>query len=202
MIISHKYRFIFVKCEKTAGTSLEVYLSQHCADDDIVTPIGPHVEPHRARNHEGFYNHIPAADIRDRVDRVIWVTYTKFCVDRNPWDKTLSHYHMLRTNEGHGFSFDEYLAQGRFAINHPKYTEPGDADRLIVDHIICYEHLTSELGRLFARLGVPFGRSLGVRAKGEFRTDRRPYREVYTTAQAELVGRVFAQECKLLGYAY
>ena len=65
MIISHKYRFIFVKTLKTAGTSIEVFLSQHCGPDDVVTPILPHVEPHLPRNHDGYFNHMPAWEIRD-----------------------------------------------------------------------------------------------------------------------------------------
>jgi len=40
MIISHKYKFIFLKTQKTAGSSIEIFLSQFCDKDDILTPIG------------------------------------------------------------------------------------------------------------------------------------------------------------------
>ena len=202
MIISHKYRFVFVKTLKTAGTSIEVFLSQHCGPDDVLTPILPPVEPHRPRNHEGFFNHIPAADIRDRVGPDVWRTYFKFCVERNPWDKTLSYYHMTNAREGGRLSFDQYLRRSDFPLNLPKYTEPKEPRRVIVDRVLRYERLAGDLRDVFEVLGIPFDGSLGVHAKSEYRTDRRPYREVYTRAQAALVGRVFAPEIALHGYAY
>jgi hypothetical protein len=39
MIISHKYKFIFIKTGKVAGSSLELALRPHLGVDDIVTPI-------------------------------------------------------------------------------------------------------------------------------------------------------------------
>lgn len=197
MIISHKYRFIFVKTLKTAGTSIEVFLSHHCGMHDVLTPIIPHVEPHRPRNYEGFFNHMPAAQIRDRVGPDVWNCYFKFCVERNPWDKTLSYYHMMNHRRGGGLTFDQFLAEGDFPINYPKYTEPGDPAQVIVDRVLRYERLNEELAEVFGRLGIPFNGSLGVNAKSEYRTDRRPYREVYTPCQFDLVASVFARELDL-----
>jgi hypothetical protein len=39
MIINHRYKFIFLKTRKTAGTSIESALSQFCDSNDIITPI-------------------------------------------------------------------------------------------------------------------------------------------------------------------
>ena len=39
MIISHKHQFIFLKTQKTAGSSLEIGLSKYLGDDDVITPI-------------------------------------------------------------------------------------------------------------------------------------------------------------------
>jgi hypothetical protein len=202
VIISHKYRFIFVKTLKTAGTSIEVFLSRHCGPDDVITPILPHVEPHRPRNHDGFFNHMPAAVIRDRVGPDVWRTYFKFCVERNPWDKTLSYYHMTNSHEGGGLSFEQYLRRNDFPLNHPKYTESDEPGQIIVDRVLRYERLTDELREAFGQVGIPFEGCLGVNAKSEYRTDRRPYREVYTRSQAALVGQVFTVERALHGYEF
>jgi hypothetical protein len=202
MIISHKHKFIFIKTVKTAGTSLEVFLSQHCGPLDVVTPIIPHVEPHLARNHEGYYNHMPAFQIRHKIDPQIWRSYFKFCVERNPWDKTLSFYHMENHRRQSGVTLDNFLAEKKFPLNYPWYTEPDNPNKIIVDRIIHYEQLIPELAGVFQDLGIAFYGTLGVNAKSEYRTDRRPYQEIYSPEQARLIGDSFQQEILLHGYKY
>ena len=113
MIISHKYKFIFLKTIKTAGTSIEISLSRYCGKEDVITPIVPedekirekqNVSPQNYRkNGMGFlpkvfdsrftmkyWNHITADEIKKRIDSDIWNSYYKFCFERNPWDKTVS----------------------------------------------------------------------------------------------------------------
>jgi len=231
MIISHKYQFIFVKTKKTAGTSLEVFLSQHCGESDVVTPINPRVEPHVARNYQhrfnpipelalrlrsgkspkpvlqdieagiAFYNHLPAFAIHARVPRRVWNSYFKFCVERNPWDKTLSYYHMRRHDSDQPLSFEDYLQQGDFCLNYPYYTDIS-GDRVIVDRVIQYETLSQGLSEVFQRLGIPFDGDLTVRAKADRRSDRRPYTQIYTPKQRQLIETVFAKEIDLHGYQF
>lgn len=202
MIVSHRHRFVFIKTRKTAGTSLEIFLSQFCGTEDIVTPIEPHVEPHVARNHHGFYNHIPASEVRDRIGKELWQDYFSFCVERNPWDKTLSSYHMVNFRRKGTLSFEDYLAKSNFCVDHPAYTEPGRPDTLMVDRVLQYENLSGALTEVFGALGIPYSGSLGVNAKSEYRTDRRAYREVYSPAQARRVEEAFAREIGLFGYSF
>lgn len=202
MIISHKHKFIFIKTQKTAGTSIEVFLSQHCGPDDVVTPIIPHVEPHQARSHEGFYNHMPGHGIRERVGPEIWDSYFKFCVERNPWDKTLSQFHMTRARDKPGLTLDEYFESGPFPTDLNKYAEPGEPEKLIVDEVLRYESLPEGLGRVFHRLGIPFSGDLGVRAKSEYRTDRTHYSKVLSTEQAARVAEIFVSEIRMHGYLF
>jgi hypothetical protein len=229
VIVSHKYRFVFVKTFRTAGTSIEVYLSRHCGEADVVTPIIPAVDGHRPRNHRGwfnplpellaarrgvrgtlrdlatrrrFYNHISAERLRARLGPAVWSSYFKFCVERNPWEKTLSHHAMLRHQRGGALSLDDYLAGGAYALNLPLYAESRGARRLLVDRVLLYESLMDDLAEVLPALGVPFDGSLGVNAKSEYRVDRRPYRAVFDDRQRRIVERVFADEIALHGYEF
>ena len=229
MILSHKYKLIFIKTAKTAGTSIEVFLSKHCGPQDTVTPIVPPIEGHQARNYEGFinpipeilerpgkfvsalrhtmtsrtkfYNHMPAREVKNRVPSDIWNGYFKFCVERNPWDKVLSHYHMHAAREGGSLSLDEYLARGRFPINYFRYTD-GSGKTVIVDRIVRYEKLLAELGEVFAQLQIPFDGTLDVAAKSEYRADRRPFQQVFSNEQRRIVEKAFAKEIELHGYRF
>jgi hypothetical protein len=229
MILSHKYKFIFVKTAKTASTSIEVFLSKHCGPTDIVTPIGPPVEGHQPRNYQGvinpipevldrpskffsalqrsfssrekFYNHMPAIEIKNQVPVDVWNGYFKFCVERNPWDKVLSHYHMHATREGGSLSLDEYLARGRFPINSFRYTDRSGR-KISLDRVLRYENLHDELSEVFARLNIPFDGVLGIKAKSEYRTDRRPYQQVFGDEQRRIVEKAFAKEIELHGYRF
>ena len=229
MIISHKYKFIFIKTAKTAGTSIEVFLSKQSGPMDIVTPIAPPIAGHKPRNYQGFinpipvilerptrlfsalrqtitsrekfYNHMPASLVQKRVPARVWKAYFKFCVERNPWDKVLSHYHMHAVREGGSLSLDEYLARGRFPINHFRYTDRSGA-KIIVDRVLRYENLLAELGEVFSKLNIPFDGTLGVAAKSEYRTDRTPYRMVFNDEQRRIVENAFAREIELHGYRF
>ncbi|CAA2139472.1 sulfotransferase family 2 domain-containing protein [Hyphomicrobium sp. ghe19] len=68
MIVSHARRFIFVKTSKTAGTSVEISLSELCGPDDIIAPARESKDPkypsYRARNlviplHRAAYVSLP-----------------------------------------------------------------------------------------------------------------------------------------------
>jgi hypothetical protein len=232
MVISHKYKFIFIKTRKTAGSSIQIYLSHHCGDRDILSPIDRPEQPYTPRNFRGFFNplpelagrnnfsqalrtlgrfftlkkfqsHIKAREVRQRIPREVWDGYFKFTVERNPWDKALSHYHFVRQRYkkyAPDISFEKYLETADLPFNYAKYT---DLDgRIIVDRVLRYENLNEELAQVFGMLGVPFEGSLGATEKSHYRQDRRPYREVYTPDWKAAVERLFSREIELLGYEF
>lgn len=228
MIISHKYRFIFVKTVKTAGTSIETYLSPLCGEEDVVTPIFPAEKAHQPRNYKQrwncyseladrsarakvklvadwikarpYRNHSTAMEIKARSAPEIWRDYTTFCVERNPWDKTISHYYMCKSRSNPPKDFEEYIARGRFCLNYPNYCD--EHGNVLVDKVLRFENLETELASLFTKLNIPFEKGLNVNAKGSIRKDKRGYRELYTRERRELIGNVFAKEIALFGYEF
>ncbi len=50
------------------------------------------------------------------------------------------------------------------------------------------------------RIGVPFEGELNIRAKSQYRTDYRPYHEVLSSGQKDLIRNKFRKEFDLHGY--
>ncbi|WP_287528030.1 sulfotransferase family 2 domain-containing protein [Okeania sp. SIO2C2] len=106
MIISHKYKFIFLKTKKTSGTSVKISLSRFCGDDDVITPMSLEDEAIRkllgkrpqnyldfdaqGNEYKKYFNQITAKEIQSVIEPSIWDSYYKFCFERNPFDRAIS----------------------------------------------------------------------------------------------------------------
>lgn len=214
MIISHQHQFIFLKTNKTAGTSIEIALSRFCGDDDVITPIAPEDEllreewggrkPQNYQTDEGqdlFYNYMPARKIKRCVPPEVWTSYYKFCVERNPWDRVISAYYWVHKEEPRP-SLAEFLQSKKIkALKKKGYSVYTIRDRVVVDHVCLYESLDRELERVCERTGISEPLEL-PRAKGAYRGDRRPYQELYTPEDAHRIAELFAEEIALFGYTF
>lgn len=228
MIVSHKYKFIFIKTTKTAGTSLEVYYSQFAGEKDVLSPVFPNEPHHLPRNYLGlinpfreskkynftlknrmkeafllrkFYNHIPAYLLRERLPESIWNSYLKFCVERNPWDKSVSHFYMMKYRNPAIKDFNHYLYHTALCHNYPLYTDP-TTQEVLVDRILSYDRLNDELASLFSELGVPFSGDLGIRSKANYRRNKRPYQEYYDQKSMEFIRDRFKNEISLMQFEF
>jgi len=99
MIISHKYKFIFFRPRKVAGSSVQTNLAKHCGPDDIVTRESKFSEEADEnyyesifKNDDGFTPHITPREIKKKIDKKIWRDYFKFTIVRNPYDMLVSRY--------------------------------------------------------------------------------------------------------------
>lgn len=206
MIVSHKYKFIFIKTVKTAGTSIEVDLNKVLGESDIATPIYPAVDGHKAQNFvvknkifgsTELRNHMTAREVRKVVGSSIWDDYFKFCVEREPISKVVSYYSMLVNSPHHNkktknLSFDDYINRQKFPIDTPKYTDK--SGHLIVDKILKYEELDKELMAVASQLG--FKIELLTKVKSGFHIDLQVSKE-----HSEIIYDAFASSNRFTGYS-
>jgi hypothetical protein len=229
MILSHAHRFIFLKTNKTAGTSIEIALSKFCGPDDIITPVWPPDEETRKslgyrgaqnyllpfseysprdwiaaaldRSRVRFYNHMRAHQVKRRVSAEVWNSYFKFCFERNPWDRVLSHYAWRCRREPRP-TLSEFIAtdMSRELIRRgiEVYTIDG---HVAVDRVCRYENLAAELEFVQKHLNLPERIEL-PRAKGSFRADRRHYRDVLSPQDRDTIAAVFRREIEMHGYVF
>ena len=228
MIISHKYKFIFLKTRKTAGTSLEIALSKFCGPIDIITPISPPEDENirselgyrgpqnynvpfakhslgdwkntlRQKKRREFYNHVPASQIYRWVDKKVWDSYYKFCFERNPWDKAVSMYYFYTKTHNISRPMDVQIqAFGERLSNYSIYSIDG---KVAVDYVARYEDLGNEIEGIRQKIGLP-EKLILPKAKGGYRKDRRPYREVIEENEEECIRRICRKEIELLGYKF
>ena len=57
----------------------------------------------------------------------------------------------------------------------------------MIDHIMMYEQIEADLAFVYKQLGIAVTGYLGVRAKTEYRKDRRHYRDVLSTPQVSII---------------
>lgn len=231
MILSHKHKFIFIKTNKTAGTSLEIALSKYCGARDVITPIRP--EDERVRRQLGyrgpqnyripfsrwplkdwaryvlerkklrpeFYNHMGAAQIRRFVPEDVWDEYFKFCFERNPWDRAISRYYWILRRRP-SLSLSDFIKDGWLEMNKKRgFDLYTISGVVVVDKVALYENLDQELEGLAARLGLP-EKPVLPRTKSGLRRGNKHYRELLSREEAEYISRTFAREIVLFGYEY
>jgi Sulfotransferase family len=228
MIVSHAHKFIFLKTKKTAGTSIELALSELCGPEDVISPLTAIDEAKRAgkrvaqnwKRHGwwdsprplfkrrwfkftaadyGFYNHMPAAEARALIDDKVWRSYFKFAFERNPWDRQVSFYHHRYRGEKEPPPFSRFMHQDRAArLNN--YDIYAIDGTVAVDFVGRYERLEEDLALALGRIGV--AAPALPRAKGTFRQTKVPYREYYDDETREMVRDWYAREIALLDYEF
>lgn len=230
MIVSHEHKFIFLKTKKTAGTSIELALTELCGPEDVITPLTEIDEARRANGRGpqnwrlhgwwgsprpllkrrwfkftaadyGFYNHMPAAEARARIGDKVWQSYFKFAFDRNPWDRQISWYFYKTKTKASRPSFESFMASRRRAyVDNHEIYMEGGA--LAVDFLGRYETLEADLAKALHMVGV--ARKLDVPKSNVTpnKETRQDYRSYYTPKTEAVVRDWYAPEIALLGYGF
>ena len=222
MIISHKYKFIFIKTVKTAGTSIQHSLQEQCGPHDIVTPISPASNGYISRNHRGWETHDGCNKIIKNIDRNIWINYKKITVERNPWDKTISWFYWICKTTKHNrwnailggknpfhrtnvIPTIKFFRQGKWLAlvdnvlptDFSKYSING---KVIADYVIQYDSLQDDYDHMCKELGLITRQLPKLKA---IRKDK-DYRSFFNVSPdlKEIVARRFKREINEFKYKY
>ncbi len=218
MIISHKYKFIFIKTRKTAGTSIEYNLSKYLGENDIITPstqaeylaqnyfletkISKILRHLNLKNLSNFFkkkinDHIHAGEVKKIINKNIFNDYFKFCVEREPVDKCISYYFMRKNSVSSSYrrknmTWDEFVNNKRFPVDTKFYTHN---DILIVNKIIKFENLENDLSSVLFNLGIK-----NFKLVKKVNSNYREKDPIVTNEQKKIIYDCFKSSLKFINY--
>jgi hypothetical protein len=217
MLLSLRYRFLFVHIAKTGGTSVRAALQGLRWRDPWYYPVFLCSRLSRLSGNRiatKLPRHAKVVAAKEMLPRETFAELFKFAFVRNPWDLQVSSFHHIRRERpqylgGHE-DFEGFL---RWKLDperpyqyHIDTSIELQSDYLVdlhgsvvVDFIGRYERLHDDFDEACRRIGIPTAPLPHARRA----TDRsRDYRGYYTDATAELVARHFRRDIELLGYRF
>lgn len=216
MIVSHKYRFIFLRTEKTGSTSLSAALGSVLDEHDLqatmrrppwakYSPIHHGALKRHFPQWFGLHTHATAAQVRDVLGRKTFDSYYKFAVERNPWDRQVSLYAHRQWKKGRpADQFDRdmrsLLYRNTEYVRLDNWSVYAIGRDIVADRIIAYERLAEGIEELFTTLGIPALPDLPTLRR--YTKDRPHYSTYYGDATRDLVARWYAREIAALGYEF
>ena len=214
MLISEKYKFIFIHVYKNAGTSIRTALEPYAMGrgkysiNKIWTKIGR--KPLFQSEAQPFEHHITAAEMIAEMGEDEFKQYFSFAIVRNPWDWQVSLYKYMRKKyaikksrearkklEPAMGTFDEYIRwrcseEVRFQKDFI-YSKEGE---LLVDFVGKYENLDKGFETICTRIGVNASLpKLNV-------SNTKPYQSYYTHETRQLVADTFRADIERFGYEF
>lgn len=170
MIISHKYKFIFIKTRKVAGSSIEKFLYPYLDHKTDVLTGSPSdgvpqlnlpkilKKPNGSGAGHASYKHakqILQNNIKD---------YFIFSAERNPWDKCISSYKFHKSIGNVSCGINEFISLEKIRnkqtnvvfsplpLDWPLYTYQ---NKVITNKIIKFENINNDLQEIIAHLSIP-----------------------------------------------
>ena len=220
MRISHKYRFVFLANPRTGSTTVRSILDHYSDIKSVhITQISERFP---------FYHYISAQEFKAIFEERgwDWSKYKKFCVIRNPYDRIVSLYHhgqqMKLKKSSHSPK-----AQLRFLKERVQYlvdskkpfrdyvTSISPKNRLttslkefvcdkkgdfLVDDILVFENLTSELQAYCKKIGLEFDSESVPYLNAS--QNRKFYTKYYDNLTKRRVASMYAYEIEQFGYDF
>lgn len=220
MIVSDSHKFVFIKPQRVAGTSIQKYLVDHETCDFY----DEYATPDRG-NHETYIeiaNKLPNISdyyifsiVRNPYDR-LW-SYAKYCVQKaglyiNDYDDSQAFRSKYPSDERYATRMD-YMFRVRDSKDDPErllsmlrirsffmqFRERANyrKSKLILDFLIRYETIDSDFAHVCVHLGIP---NTGL-PKLNF-TEPVSYRDVYTKGMRKRIANMYGKDLELFGYTF
>lgn len=228
MIISHKHKFIFIKTQKTAGSSIKLALAKFCDNKDIISSMGDEDNylkkklgyrgaqnnylPYKAYWKRDWFNylyngfrynfndHMSAKEIKLRFKNE-WKDYYTFCFERNPFDKFISWYYWDGGDKRHG-NMTQFIQSGA-ASKIKGFELYTDNSEIIIDKVYKYEELNESLLDIQNVLNLPNMLKLPEqKLKGNVRKEQAHYKDILTDFEVDWIRKVFAREMVYFNYSF
>ncbi|RFA30109.1 sulfotransferase [Alkalilimnicola ehrlichii] len=219
MLLSLRYRFLFVHIAKTGGTSVRTALSRYRYNGrygmlafaaDKLDQLSGH------RIGAKFPRHAKAIAAKEMLPREVYEQLFKFVFVRNPWDLQVSSFHHIRRERPQlmGPYHDDFEGFLRWKLDPERpyqYHIDTSIERqsdyivdldgnVIVDFIGRYESLNEDYQWICQRIGLANDEPLPHKRQAKDRQN--DYRRYYSDATAELVAQHFARDIELFGYSF
>jgi hypothetical protein len=226
VLISHSHKFIFVKTQKTAGSSIEEtferYLfglpSQEFSEDspERIT-YDSYVSTKGVSSRGDFLNpHATCTDLRNLVGEQRFMDYTKAASVRNPWDQTVS-YFWWRVREKHRLNsalsnapmlavkiyFTFWFQANRTRIREIAYTKRLQVDGIFSNILLIrYENLEEDLSKTLATLGMDPTKMRLPSRKSNQRLRPEPFQRYYFTFVRNALEKIRRRDLENFGYKW
>lgn len=205
MLISHKYKFIFVHIYKNAGTSISTALLP------FITTKFQRFANRQLRKVGISYcdqpctTHATASKIISVIGEKEFKSYFSFGIVRNPWDWQISLYHYMLQNPNHpqhklaqGFKdFEDYLNWR--CIKEVRFQKDflcSQDGELLVDFVGKFETLDQDFQKVCKHIGI----STCLPKVNVSNTIS--YQEFYTQRTQEMVRSVFEPDISFFDYSF
>jgi len=217
VLISNRYKFIYLKNFKVAGSSVESFFGQFCIDpaeqttysfDDITAKhvseygiIGSRMLP----ADETWFNHKNAEDTKREIGDEIFNSYLKFCVVRNPYDCMVSAFYWDRSMNivDKNIDFKTYCKQYTLTYNRSNVSRILLNEEKVCNVYLRFENLIGDIIKLCSTLGI---KEYDIRRlpkhKGRIRPQFSYYQKFYDDETKEIVSNLFKTEIEMFGYTF
>lgn len=217
MLISYRYKFIFIHNYKAAGSSVNLALRKFALKDPLYYNIfnRPLESFYLGRFITGclsklsflptFKGHDTAQTIESKLPINIWSSFFKFGFARNPWDWQVSLYHFMLKEKYHPQheliinlkSFDQYI---EWRVEKDKHLQKefffDNNDQQIVDYIGKFENIEDDFRNICKKIGI------NTDLPHKNKSMHRDYHEYYSDYSRDLIGENFKQDIELFNYTF